>query len=180
MDKKFESRVSDENEFKNIISDLIQNDTVQKMKLYRQHYDTDCFEHCYMVAYYCYKLCKKFNLDYISATRAAMVHDLFLYDWREPSKTHMWHAFTHGKVACEKAKEFMELNDMQQDMIKNHMWPVTPKLPKYKETWIITLADKYSAIIESKEGFQKQVVKSKVFRYAMMFLFVFLFGNYRL
>jgi len=28
-------------------------------------------------------ICKKYNLDYASAARAGMVHDLFLYDWRK-------------------------------------------------------------------------------------------------
>ena len=148
MDKKFESRVSDENEFKNIISDLIQNDTVQKMKLYRQHYDTDCFEHCYMVAYYCYKLCKKFNLDYISATRAAMVHDLFLYDWHIKGDRKGFHAFTHGDCACKNASALFDLSDKEKDIIKKHMWPVTLIPPKSIEGFILTLVDKESATEE--------------------------------
>lgn len=177
MKQKIELEISNNREFQEIIKDIIQNETVQEMKLYRQHFDTDCFEHCYLVSYYCYILCKKLNLDYISATRAAMVHDLFLYDWREPSKTHRFHAFTHGKVACEKAEKIFELNDIQKDMIINHMWPVTPRIPKYKETFIITLVDKYCAMKETKEDFTKHLVKSKVFQYAMMFIFVILFKN---
>ena len=59
-----------------------ENKTVQKMKNFRQHYETTCFDHCYTVSYYCYLICKKYKLDYISAARAGMLHDLFLYDWR--------------------------------------------------------------------------------------------------
>ena len=73
-------------EFDLIINDLVTNETVQKMKNYKQHYDTSCFEHCKNVAYYSYLICKKYNLDYISATRAGMLHDLFLYDWRTRQK----------------------------------------------------------------------------------------------
>lgn len=72
----------EDKEFQEIIKELISNETVQEMKKYRQHYETSCFEHCYMAAYYCYLICKKYHLDYVSATRAAMLHDLFLYDWR--------------------------------------------------------------------------------------------------
>ena len=61
-------------EFLNIIEDLVNNETVQEMKKYRQHYETSCFDHCYMVSYYCYLICKKYHLNYRSATRAAMLH----------------------------------------------------------------------------------------------------------
>ncbi len=178
MNLELEMKINKDTEFQNIIKEIINNNTVQDMHNYRQHYDTSCFEHCYLVSYYCYKICKKLKLDYRSAARAGMVHDLFLYDWREPSTTHRFHAFSHGKVACQNAENFFELNDIEKDIIINHMWPVTPKPPKTKEGWIITVVDKYCAIKESKEGFEKQFVKSKVFRYAMMFLFVTLFRKY--
>ena len=34
-------------------------------------------------------------------------------------------------------------------MIIKHMWPVTLAMPKYKETFIITLVDKYFAVAEA-------------------------------
>ena len=40
-------------EFQNIVKELIENEKVQEMKLYIQHCNTNCFEHCYRVAYYC-------------------------------------------------------------------------------------------------------------------------------
>ena len=33
-------------------------------------------------------------------------------------------------------------------MIANHMWPVTHELPKTKEGFLITLADKWCAVTE--------------------------------
>ena len=51
-----------EKEFFNIIDELIQNETVQKMKNFRQHYETTCFDHCLMVSYYCYLICKKYEI----------------------------------------------------------------------------------------------------------------------
>lgn len=57
-------------DFELIIQDLVENETVQKMKDYFQHYDTTCFDHCKNVAYYSYLICKRFNLDYISVARA--------------------------------------------------------------------------------------------------------------
>ena len=51
-------------EFFTIVQDLISNETVQKMKNYRQHYNTSTYEHCFYVAYISYKICKKLGLDY--------------------------------------------------------------------------------------------------------------------
>ena len=114
--------MDNDKEFQSIIRELIENDTVQEMKKYRQHYETSCFEHCYTAAYYCYLICKKYDLDYRSATRAAMLHDLFLYDWRkkQPNKKGL-HAFTHGKTACENACKLFNLNEKEKDIIIKHM-----------------------------------------------------------
>lgn len=64
---------NDIKEFNSIIGDITQNSTVQQMKLYRQHYDTSCYDHCKKVAFYSYLICKKLNLDYKSAARARNV-----------------------------------------------------------------------------------------------------------
>ena len=99
--------IYDNKEFINIIHDLIENNTVQKMKDYKQHYETTCFDHCLIASYYCYKICKKLGIDYISCSRAAMLHDLFLYDWRKRENGRKGlHAFTHPKTAYKNASKF--------------------------------------------------------------------------
>ena len=69
--------------FFEIIKDITSNETVKQMKNFKQHCNTSCYKHCMQVAYFTYITCKKLKLDYVSATRAAMLHDLFLYDWRK-------------------------------------------------------------------------------------------------
>ncbi|MBQ6282063.1 MAG: phosphohydrolase [Bacilli bacterium] len=133
------------NEFETIINDIINNKTVLEMKKYRQHFSTDCFNHCYDVAYNCYKAAKKLKLDYVSITRAAMLHDLFLYDWRIKGDRKGLHAFTHGKCACDNASKLFDLNEKEMDMIKKHMWPLTIIPPKSIEGFILTGMDKYCA-----------------------------------
>lgn len=158
-------------EFLNIIKDIISNETVQEMKNFRQHYETTCFDHCYMVSYYCYLICKKYKLDYISATRAAMLHDLFLYDWRirQPDRKGL-HAFTHGKLACENASKLFDLTQKEKDMILTHMWPVTMKFPTSIEGLILTFVDKYCATSETFEVLKSRMFMKKAFRYAYVFL----------
>ena len=164
------------NEFENIINDLIANDTVQKMKNYRQHFDISCYEHCYMAAYYCFLICKKLNLDYKSAARAAMLHDLFLYDWRNKDSHKRFHAFHHGKTACKNACELFELSKKEQDIIIKHMWPVTLAFPNSIEGFILTFVDKYCAIKESMQALKLHIYSKKFFRYAYLFLGLLIFN----
>lgn len=139
-------------DFYHIIEDIINNNTVRQMIQYRQHYDTSTFEHCLHVSYISYRFCKKHHLDYVSMARAAMLHDLFLYDWRKKQRDveiDGLHAFAHPKIALQNASQIFKLNDKEKDIIVKHMWPVTLPLPRYKESFIITFADKYSALKES-------------------------------
>lgn len=143
-------KILQDKDFIMIISDLLDQEKVQEMKHYRQHYNINCFEHCLFVSYNTYLICKKHHLDYISGARAGMLHDLFLYDWRKREKGRRGlHAYTHPKVALKHASTFLNLNDKEKDMILKHMWPVTPAFPKYKETFVITFVDKYFAVAEA-------------------------------
>lgn len=160
----------DDNEFLSIIEEFVNHKTVQKMKNYRQHYETTCFDHCYMVSYYCYLICKKYHLDYKSATRAGMLHDLFLYDWRirQPNRKGL-HAFTHGKTACDNASQIFDLSQKEKDMILTHMWPVTMQFPTSIEGLILTFVDKYCATSETLEVIKFKMFMKKAFRYAYVF-----------
>ncbi|MBR3002308.1 MAG: hypothetical protein IKF38_01900 [Clostridia bacterium] len=155
--EKIWSEIKNNREFIEIVEPLLKNEMVQEMKKYRQHYETSCYDHCLEASYYCYKICKKHNWDYVSCAKAAMVHDLFLYDWRkrQPDRKGL-HAFTHPKTAYENACKIMELNDKQKDIILKHMWPLTVIPPRYKESFLLTLVDKYCALSESWNEIKKK------------------------
>lgn len=168
LEEKTKSNID---EFNLIIDDLISNETVQKMKNYKQHYDTSCFEHCKNVAFYSYLICKKYHLDYISVARAGMLHDLFLYDWRKKQNGRKGlHAFTHPKTALQNALKLFPLNEKEMDIILKHMWPVTLSFPKYTESYIITFVDKFCAIQESINAYKSKKGIQKFYRYAYVFL----------
>ena len=158
-------------EFYIIVKDLINNPTVLQMKNYRQHYDTSCYDHCIEVAYWSYLFCKKFNLDYKAAARAGILHDLFLYDWRHSYKDlNGWHAFEHPKIALKNAKKICDLTEKEQDIILKHMWPVTFfQFPKYKESFVITITDKMSALKSFHEYCSSHLCQKKFLRYAYIF-----------
>ncbi|MGYP000677184287 len=166
-------KIYSNDEFIQMIDDLLNNDTVKQMKNFKQHYETSCFDHCLIASYYCYLYGKKFNLDYVSCARAAMLHDLFLYDWRKKQDDRKGlHAFTHPKTAYKNASKLFALNEKEKDIILKHMWPVTIALPKYKESYLLTLVDKYCALNESYQEIYNRFCQKKLFRYAYVFLCV--------
>ena len=181
VDKSTHSKINEKyglTEFFNIIKDIISNDTVKQMKHFRQHCNTSCYKHCMQVAYFTYISCKALKLDYISATRAAMLHDLFLYDWRKKYRDIQLpglHAFVHPQIALKNANEIFDLNDLEKDVILKHMWPVTFSLPRYRESYIVTIMDKYSACLETYLYIQSKLKTKTFYRYAYIFLSVIFF-----
>ncbi len=158
-------------DFMEIVRDLVQHETVLQMKQFRQHYRTTCFDHCIVASYYCYLICRKHGWDYVSCARAAMLHDLFLYDWRKRENGRkVLHALTHPRTAYENACKITELNDRETDIILKHMWPVTLSFPKYKESYVLTLVDKFCAMSEVFEDLSRRHAMTHFLRYACFFL----------
>ncbi len=174
-----EKKYSSKKEFFSIIQNLTKNEKVQEMKNFNQHADISCYKHCVNVAFYTYIICKKLHFDYTSATRGAMLHDLFLYDWhyhiRKDKKFSSLHAFDHPKIALKNATEIFELNNIEKDVIVNHMWPLTIKLPHYKETVVVTFADKISATVETFSHLLDLLHTKKAYKYAYVFLSLIIF-----
>ncbi len=137
--------------FFDVVSDIYFSDEVQSLKQYEQHLEIDRLQHITTVAFLTYKICKKTGLDYKAATRAAVMHDLVYYDWRD-SKSGAWHkghGFKHPNYASLNAKELCpDLTEKEEEIIKRHMWPLTILPPKSKEGWAVTFADKYCATLE--------------------------------
>ena len=108
-----------------------------------------------------------------------MLHDLFLYDWhthkREDKKWSSFHAFKHPKVALQNATSIFHLNAIEKDVILNHMWPVTIKIPHYKETVVVTFADKLSASKETIRHIQNNLHTKRAYKYAYVFLSLIVF-----
>ncbi len=144
---------ADIQEFNEIIQDIVENSSVISLKEHLQHMKSSRYEHCYSVAYYTYVICKKCGLDYVSAARGAMLHDFYFYDWRNKGVEGQkkFHAYRHPRIAFHNACENFELNEVEKDIILKHMWPLTIRLPRFSESYIVTFVDKYCA---AKEFFE--------------------------
>jgi len=134
--------------FLEIINDILANKSIQNLKLYKHHYAYTRLEHCLSVSYYTYVICKFLHLDYKSAARAALLHDLFFYDCEDKLSRPKNHIKNHPQIALENANKLFNLNKKEQDIILKHMWPLTFSPPKYLESFIVTIVDKYCAFKE--------------------------------
>ena len=140
-------------EYYECVSDLIDNEKVQKLAKHTQHCGTSRLQHSFNVSYYSFLMCHFLGWDYRSAARAGLLHDLYYYDWRK-KRTPAWtnHATWHPRVALDNARKLCDLNKIERDAIVKHMWPCTLIPPRYKESYAVTFADKYCAMLEAMEG----------------------------
>ena len=135
-------------QFQLCINDLIDAPVVRTMNNYTQHSMVTTLEHCIFVSYISFIICKFFGLNYYAAARGGLLHDLFLYDWHDEERCGKLHGFTHPYTALRNANTNFDLSLMEQDIIKKHMWPLTIRLPRYKESFIVSFADKFCCIFE--------------------------------
>ena len=154
-------------EFNECVEDLLENKMVQELDNFEQHLGTSRLQHSINVAYYSFIISKKFGLDHRSAARAGILHDLFLYDWKEEKQDEN-HISAHPKVALKNAMEITELNDIEKDAIKRHMWPLTFVPPKYFESFIVSFVDKYCAYAEFLESFVYRTAAKSMFLNCML------------
>jgi len=137
--------------------EIILTEEAQQMKQFTQHGTTSVFEHAVSVTKYSLIFAKvlensvfHFKIDKRSLVRGALLHDYFLYDWHKPSdKRYGLHGYTHPAIACKNATEDFNLNEIEQDIIKRHMFPLTVIWPKHIEGWIVCIADKWCATCET-------------------------------
>ncbi len=150
-------------EWFNITKPILASREFQKRKLIK-HHDDSVFNHCVEVSFEAFKMAKKSKeLDFYVCAIAGLLHDFYPEAWQYSESLEKLdesyrmrflpnykgsianiHGFVHGRKAMENALKFYPelMNDKIANSISRHMFPLTPIPPKYKEGWIITLADK--------------------------------------
>ena len=149
-----------EQEYYDLIADICEHEEFLKLKDFF-HHNSSIYHHVHDVAYLAYRICKYLKLDYRSATRGALLHDFFLYDWRNHDVPDLprekFHGLEHPKIAVANAKKHFSINDIEEDIIRKHMWPLTLMPPKYKESFIVSFADKYLSSKEFLNEYKKRI-----------------------
>ena len=59
------------------------------------------------------------------------------------------HGFEHPRKALKNAEEAFSLTAVERDIILRHMWPLTIVPPKYAESYVIVMYDKYCSTMET-------------------------------
>lgn len=134
--------------FMDCVLDVVSHEQVLSMNKFMHHGTTSCFAHCFHVSYVSFQICRKLGLDVRSAARGAMLHDFFLYDWHVTKSEIGLHGFRHAALALKNATRFFCLNDLEKDIIRKHMWPLTLLPPRYRESFVVAMIDKYCTVVE--------------------------------
>ncbi|MGY3749509.1 HD domain-containing protein [Vagococcus acidifermentans] len=135
-------------EYMSYVEDLIFTEEVQSLSEHKQHRYSNRLEHSINVSYRSYLLAKKWNGNAKATARAGLLHDLFHYDWRTEKMGEGTHAYVHPRIALKNAKKLTEISPLEEDIIVKHMFGATIAPPKYKESYIVTMVDKYCACEE--------------------------------
>ena len=155
------SRKPIEREYEHIVTDILEHNVFQELQNFF-HHNSSIYEHAKVVSYVSYKICKMLNLDYRSAARGGLLHDFFLYDWRDHHEPDLakekYHGMAHPKIALDNSMKHFVLNEVEKDIIVKHMWPLTLIPPKYQESFVVTFTDKYVSSKEFIDEFKKRQV----------------------
>lgn len=131
-------------EYINIIDKYLQDNYVQSLKNI-PHHNSNRLDHSLKVSHLAYKLCKKLNLNYESAAKAGLLHDFYFNRIAElDCMADKIRLFTneHPEDAVVNASKRFTLSPLEKDIIISHMWPVSTHIPKYRESFIVSLSDK--------------------------------------
>ena len=136
-----------EKQYRKEVEQILNNKDFQKLRYYKQHNWSDRLMHSINVSYLSWMMARRLGCDAKAAARAGLLHDFCLYDFHEKSADGEHQAFLHPKVAAENSMEHFDISEKERDAILSHMFPLGP-LPKSREAWLITIADKVCAAAE--------------------------------
>ena len=137
-------------EFLGITRDILTSPEFSGMKAIRSHINGTLYHHSAKVAYLCFRHYKKRGVDSATLaelTRAALLHDYYLYDRHKKGSRYKHHWRHHSRIALKNAeRDYPTLTARQSDMIAHHMFPVTLCPPLCRAGWVLCLYDKLAAI----------------------------------
>ncbi len=152
-------------EYKKIVKEILRSNEFKKM-YYIEHHGISRWEHLIKISYHSYVIAKKLNMDYKSVARGALLHDFYLDGDERSKKRKFLDTFSHPKKALDTSLSIFDINDMEQNIIVSHMFPIYPVLPRYKESILVDIVDKAIGSVEIIREYHYK------FKYRFNFLFV--------
>ena len=165
-------RYKRDKEFMEHVGHLIDHPRFQRLDGIVQHQHSTRMEHSINVAYTSFRIARKLGWDSKSTARGGLLHDFFYYDCRV-TKFNKGHAWVHPRIAVRNARKLVDLNKREEDIILKHMWGATIAPPRYKESYIVTMVDKYWAVREAARPLRRPLRKAyiKSIRYSRKILY---------
>ena len=116
-------------EFNSIIQDIEEINKFNKLNT-QLHHGITRYDHVKRVAKWTYKICRLFNMKKtVETTRAALLHDFYLDSDLEGNSVSR--LGKHPEIALTNSLKYYDLDEVQQDIIKSHMFPCNLTIPKY-------------------------------------------------
>ena len=142
--------------------EILDSENMKREKRFIQHANVSTYDHSISVATMSLTLATIFRVkvDKVSLVRGALLHDFFLYDWHDKTAMPKAHAYLLPLIAFDNAKKEFKLNAIEKNIIQAHMFPLSIVMPKYKESWIVTMADKICAANEVTSNIKMRLTVS--------------------
>ena len=132
--------------FNEICHDIIIKDKYLSLKN-EYHHGLTRYMHSLRVAKYTYIITKFLKLNYIEATKAALLHDYF-NEIEYLDKIWLDKPRIHPFLSLNNASHEYDLTMLEKNIIISHMFPIGGIKPAYLESWVVTLVDKSVATYE--------------------------------
>lgn len=139
-----EEKILQDIEYRELVIPFLEDSKVQSLKNI-PHHDSNRFEHSLKVSYLAYKICKRLNLNYRSAAKAGLLHDFYfnrIEECRNLNDKVSLFTNEHPEDAVRNASVLFYLTPLEKDIILTHMWPVSKRMPKHRESFIVNFSDK--------------------------------------
>lgn len=155
--------------FLQYLKEVVSKSRLSSAKKDRQHGGTSVFLHSVAVAYFSYRAACLLRMrgHVEELIRGALLHDYFLYDWHKHKSQYKMHGFSHPNAALKNAESDFLISHLERDIIRNHMFPLTLRPPRHKESYIVCIADKVCAVYEFFKKQSYPVLKSRLREYAI-------------
>ncbi len=133
--------------------DILRSEHHKKTKRDIQHGNMSVRQHEINVARYSIRISEMLGIpcDKRALVRGALLHDFFQYDWHDKDHANVFrlHGIHHPGIALKNAEKEFVLSDLEKEIIRKHMWPLTVIPPTCREAWIVSMADKYCSLMET-------------------------------
>ena len=143
-------------------ADILNSERFKKAESVQHHKKYHVRGHSLRTAGSALRICDWLNhhgvkVDRRDVIRAGLLHDIGMTEDQVHDSASYRKAYSHPKEGARIAAEEYGANEIQQNAIQRHMWPVCVIPPKHVAGWVVILADKTSS---HKEFFA--MVKEKV------------------